>query len=888
MVLSGVLLCAPLVSYSQTASEIEAQTQSQKQTSSLPEKKQKAPLDLHRPVDVQNAYFDAASSGYGGGRSYGFRKILVGLEVNNKEVLVLDIVQTESDYLVPIKEVFPVIQASYTLEHGILTIRVPGSEVEMSSRVTYRIDGELWASLGTLNEYLKVNARFDPAKYAVTFLPPWQEETKKNDAPAESLEVEFGPDPFSLRQIRLSHEVQGVEKDDEALEFDVLTERSELVATGSAAEGSWLIDAEKVNDESWKLDDYFWTKRSDHHQWLIGKQTVSPSVISPAVTLTGGQYFYSNQAIPYNAYQDISQSSFFRELGNSVQRIRGTAEPGAIAELYVNNQLVGETFVRLDGTYDFGEFRTESSLFNEIEVVILDPVNRSELERQLKTRASSDYLLNEGQVVTSVALGRKGNWLDPDYVNQGDAGMFLYRYGISDTTTLEAGYLLDDTSVTTTGIVSSLGNNFVGAMRVADRNDAMATQLELDGFGEDWRLSTFVRQEEANFYEGRDEKVTSANGYYYYTPYPSLRLELLGRYQETGDKVSYVKPGIFYSPSYNFSVGTRPDADGDYRTELFYRPSQDARFRITHKPDEQTGRFEWNASDNVNGYMSGRMYKDTIGERTYDNTIIEKAVGFYWYPDSWTDYRQFRFELNHSNEYGVGVFTEYRTQLMPGVYFDLRLRDADPQFDGGLSAFARISMDFAVAKGSLVPSSNRLAYNTAGTIAGTIKTDGDCSQLEHVSLLLNGVAYKVPVKACTFYLDYVTPGLYKVMLDGEFMPIDMVPEGKSHVIKVAPSSVTNVDFVVNSEYSAMGQLKSATGQALSNVRLTLFNEKGEIMTETLTDQFGYYRVDGLVNGNYTISVVGMGGQKLAQRTFSIEGDFLFGLDIIMPPSLPRQ
>ncbi len=876
MFLSGLLLCIPLASYSQTQSEpfVESST--------------KDPLDFHRPVNIQNALFDAASSGYGGGRSYGFRKILVGLEVNKKEVLVLDIVQTESDYLVPIKEVFPVIQASYTLEHGILTIRVPGSEVEMSSRVTYRIDGELWASLGTLNEYLKVNARFDPAKYAVTFLPPWQEEQKPGEALAESLEVEFGPDPFSLRQVRLSHEVLGVEKEDEALEFDVITERSELVATGSVAEGSWLIDAEKLNDDEWKLDDYFWTKRTDHHQWLLGKQTVSPSVISPAVTLTGGQYFYSNQAIPYNAYQDISQSSFFRELGNSVQRIRGTAEPGAIAELYVNNQLVGETFVRLDGTYDFGEFRTESSLFNEIEVVILDPVNRSELERQLKTRASSDYLLSEGQVVTSLALGRKGNWLDPDYVAQGEAGMFLYRYGITDGTTIEAGYLLDDSSVTTTGIVTSLGNNFVSALRFANRNEANAAQLELDGFGKNWRMSTYVRQEEANFYEGRDEKVTSANSYYYYTPDPSLRLELLGRYQETGDKVSYIKPGIFYSPTQNFSVGTRPDSDGDYRSELYYRPSRDSRFRITHKPEEQTGRFEWKAADNVNGYMSGRMYKDTIGERTYENTIIEQAVGFYWYPKDWTDYQQFRFELNHSNEYGVGIFTEYRTQLMPGVYFDLRLRDADPQFDGGLSAYARISMDFTVAKGSFVPSNNRLAYNTAGTIAGTLITDDDCDQLEHVSVLLNGAAYKVPVKACTFYLDYVTPGLYKIMLDGEFMPIDMVPESKSHVIKVAPSSVTHVEFAVKSEYSAMGQLRSANGQALSNVRLTLFNEDGEVMTETLTDPFGYYRVDGLTNGNYNISVVGIDGQKLAERAFSIDGDFLFGVDILMPPSLPRQ
>lgn len=109
-------MCLPLAAYSQTSSSAQTQIQS----NPFPEKQQKDSLDLHRPVDVQTAYFDAASSGYGGGRSYGFRKILVGLEVNNKEVLVLDIVQTESDYLVPIKEVFPVIQASYTLEHGVL------------------------------------------------------------------------------------------------------------------------------------------------------------------------------------------------------------------------------------------------------------------------------------------------------------------------------------------------------------------------------------------------------------------------------------------------------------------------------------------------------------------------------------------------------------------------------------------------------------------------------------------------------------------------------------------------------------------------------------------------------------------------------------------------
>ncbi len=849
-------------------------------------------LAYHRPRELDDALLEPSWSAAGtSGSSYGFQKILVGLEVNDEEVLVLDIIKTSSDYLVPIKEVFPAIGANYTLQHGIMTIQVPGSDVEVSSRVTYRIDGELWASLSTLNEYLKVNARFDPTKYAVNFLPPWRQKGKGGDGKSTlALEPEFYPDEFSLRQFRVSHEVNS-HKEGGPLDFDIDSERSELLASGAAWDGSWLFEAEKTSEQSWRPKEYFWLKRDSQQQWLLGKQVVSPSVVAPSVTLTGAQYFYSNQDIPYDPYQDISQSRFFREIGSSVQTIRGSAEPGSIAQLLINKQLVDETFVNLDGSYDFGQVRSESGLYNEIEVRIIDAVTRTEIERQDKTRLGSDSLLNEGQVVTSAALGKKGNWLDPDFQEEGEAGMFLYRYGVSDDTTVEAGYLLDDEDTFTAGVASALGNHFVGAYRVANRNGANAQQLELDGSGERWRLSTFIKQQDAEFIQGQAEETTTANSYYYYMPEDNLRLELIGRYQDRNsneEEVSYIKPGIFYSPTDNFSVAMRPDYDGAYRTELYYRPYPGKRFRVTHRPDEQTVRFDYDIDDDVQGYMSGRMYKGAIEERDVNNTIIEEAVGFYWQPRDWTRYDRLRVELNHSNQYGMGVFAEYRTQLTSGLYFDLRLRDADPRFDGGFSAFARLSLDFAVAGDKLVPATQRRSYNTHGTIAGRLNTGKTDCDFEHVSVLVDGANRKVPVQGCTFYLENVTPGVHTIALDGEYLPIEIVPDTRSYVARVAPSSVTRIDLDLNTEYSAAGKVTLSNGDAVANIRVSLVVQSGELIMETLTDQFGYFRVDGLSNGQYSLRIIGNEGQVLTQRSFTIENDFLFGLDLQLPSKLPLK
>jgi hypothetical protein len=272
------------------------------------------------------------------------------------------------------------------------------------------------------------------------------------------------------------------------------------------------------------------------------------------------------------------------------------------------------------------------------------------------------------------------------------------------------------------------------------------------------------------------------------------------------------------------------------------------------------------------------MYDGVIDNRAYQNTIIESAAGFYWQPADWTSYDRLRFEVNHSNQYGTGMFAEYRTQLMSGVYFDLRLRDGDPQYDGGFSTFARISMDFAVAGDKFVPATKRTSYNTNGTIAGTLNTGSDECDMEHVSVLVNGSNYKVPVQGCTFYLEKVTPGIHRVSLDGEFLPIELVPDTKSYVVEVAPSSVTRIDFNMQAKYSAAGRV-TMDGNAAVNAQVVLKDSDGNEMMSTFTDQFGYFRVDDLINGRYQLQVQDENGQVIAERQFTISNDFLFGVDI---------
>lgn len=812
--------------------------------------------------------------------------LLVGLLVDGTEVSVLDVIQSADEFLVPIDEIFQYINANYQLTNEYLSVTVPSGNSDIDIVDTYLINGKTWLSLSTLNESLLLNAKFNQSKYAVEMSPPWNEERAKTDSKkSNDVEIDYGPSKFSLRQFRFIQEFNKSENSD-------LTKTSNFLSSGAAYGGSWRVELDKNQGQDWQTDEYFWFKRQDRSQWLLGKQTISPSTIAPAATITGVQYFHSNQDLPYDAYNDVSQSNFFNELGNSIQRIRGVAQPGTIAQLFISGDLRAEIFVRLDGSYDFGEVQLVSSSFNEIEIVILDSVNRSVIERQNKTSANSDYILDDNQQVTSFSFGKKGDLLDPNYEDVGEAGSFLYRYGVTDKTTLEAGYLSDDEDTATVGIATSLGKNYTALLRIAERNEAQAKQLELNGYGKKWRLATYVRQQDTAFNDlstrvddvQDSSSFASSNFYYNYSKY--LRLELIGRYRDDGraEDVKFLKPGFFYSPTHNLTIGTRPESDGRYRSEINYRPSRRSRWRLTHRDTEQNARFDWQHTDNTNVYYSYRRFENDLSDSSSFNRRrdTENAVGFYWRPDQYEAYKYLRAEATNSNQFGWGGFVEYRTPLHPGIYLDLQVREGGSSFGDGTSGLARVSFDYAYSGGRFLPGRNSSSYNTRGTISGYLKSGTDNCNIKQVSVLLNGISFVAPVQGCSYRVDSVPPGVYTVRLATEYLPIELIPDSSQYTAVVAPSAVTKIDFDLQAEYSAAGRVFDENGKYLEGVLLKVLDAQSELVSQAYTDQFGLFRVDGLVNGQYLLQAFSLDGKLLANREFLIESDFIFGLDLIAP------
>ena len=115
-----------------------------------------------------------------------------------------------------------------------------------------------------------------------------------------------------------------------------------------------------------------------------------------------------------------------------------------------------------------------------------------------------------------------------------------------------------------------------------------------------------------------------------------------------------------------------------------------------------------------------------------------------------------------------------------------------------------------------------------------------------------------------------------------WMVIELVPDTKSYVVEVAASSVTRIDFDMQAKYSAAGQVTDTQGNPALEQKVLLKNSDGEVMMQTYTDQFGYFRVDNLSNGNYQLEVLDSNDRVISQREFDIVGDFLFDVDLTIP------
>lgn len=763
--------------------------------------------------------------------------------------------------------------------HGRFYLMTPGGEVETGSHYFRDIYGEMFFHADMLDEVLKIRWEFSEERYAITMtLPWWQQGPADGTAEkADVAEVDFNPSSFGLTQIRLDHTQYFQEQGDYGY--------SNLLLRGRLLDGVWRSELVHENNRDLRAENYYWLKDFEHVQTLVGNQDVLINPLLPSVETTGAQALYSSNPIEFDPYQDQTRSQYVRSFGIPAKDIEGNAQPGAIAELRVNERPIARVRVNLDGTYRFDQVRSNSLQFQTTRVHILDQRSFVELEVQDFTRTPIDLLLDPGQVVGFAGAGVNGNPLDPIRQASGEAAFGLVRYGLTEKLTLEAGLQsADGLTHQVLGLSSSFGQRWALTASAGHHDGAYGYNTDFYGRGERWILN--LRSQ--HYGDGFRSTVADASSFsearYEYWLTPRFSLGLHGRAAEgASSRRDYLLPGFTWRFNRLNTLRVWPDFDGRYRFDLRTSHRQRDWFELVH--DSTGTRAEYRYFRGPQLEFFGRVFDYSEVSRT------EAEVGTIWYPNAYDDRSKFAASVL-GGEGGMGYRLTWQTTVLPGLFSHLELRDepvATEYSDMGLQVRWTLSVDLAIAGGRPVPARNDFIQSRAGSIGGRLLLgDGEdvrSEGIEQIAILIDGRPHTAVLRGRHFFVRNIPPGVYEVALGSENLPMSISPAGVTHRVRVVPAATTPVDFVVNREFGLGGRVTSANGQGVAGARLEVLDDSGAVVRITRTDDYGYYQLSGLAPEHYRIRLGEP--QSEGEAPFidvTITDAFVFDADLMLPPA----
>jgi Carboxypeptidase regulatory-like domain len=809
---------------------------------------------------------------------------IVGLIADDQELGSLDVIFDGERYFLPARELAALIGAQARAGLGELLFDTPAGSVRIPADLLHTLDGRLLVNETIVRDRLFTPIRFDPARYALVVALPWWQSSAGARGRRVTPTPDREPSPVALSGIRLDYQYT----DTGDLDRQVMDYRFE----GALADGGWRVNVEQEFDEDVTADEYFWMRTWESRQVLAGYQDVALHPLLPSTPFTGGQALFSNRPLDVQNGNGLTQSNFARSLARPEQDIRGTAQPGAIAELRVDGRVVARQRVRLDGTFEFLGIDLPARGHADIEVLVFDRGYGTLIDRMDYSRSSSQLLLADGHQVFLLGGGNAGNSLDDndeDVHQGGTAALAQWRRGLTDRITAEAA-LLDDggTAYQQVGIVTALGARWVSALGAATDGGGGAFQGELSGFGARWRFDYYGQERGDGFRDGGGDRAHDLRYEYQYRS--DLWLGLRGRYTDADSDDAYyddgvsgsesneafLLPGASWAPNPRLDLRAWPNSTGDYRIDARYRLTSNSLMSYSYEDQRQTAEFSHFRS-------SGVEYYARLDTESSSDARMEGGARFSLDSDN-RSYFQAALIATDAGKTGY-LFTAEKT-MYPGFYASLEFRD-EPGWAGELSdtiddtrlVQLRVTADLSVAGRRIVPADTLVNYQTTGAFAGAVRVDGAAAPVnfDGVTLIVDGKAHTVPSRDGRFYVGNLRPGVYRVRLSEESLPIELTPGVDSYWVKVAHGAVTRVDFSADVRYGAAGRIEDRNGAPLIDVLLRVRNAEGQEVAQVHTDAFGLYRVDGLAPGRYRLDIEAPGITGATE--FELSDGFRFGIDL---------
>lgn len=781
-------------------------------------------------------------------------------------------------------------------------IRTTLGDIVFSSDSIVKFDGIAYISQSALKKNYYVQTLFKQSIHSIKFLVPWRPLTvaKLSRNPPKPPDIKSPDNTLSFLHLETNASIAFPE---------TINSYIELETGGRALDGTWDIMVSGDPANKFAPSRYHWTTLNRNTAIRIGTGSSQSYNLLPDVKYTGVQFAWNNRSILPNIDNErYSDSDVLLNIDRTQRRtLEGTGPPAGIAELRIDNSIVARQRIRFDGRYIFRNVRMITDL-RIIEVYLYEhSLMKKPVEIIDYTRSVSSRSLSAGELLLHTGAGRAGNILADDNCPDTWTGFSHLLYGLSERITLESMLQHNPRSESADflfGPVVSIGSRWNAALYGARSNNRYGIDASLFGSGKGWRFSERTQWRQKEFGFSSEERKERHLLRLQINPFSWLNTSLYGNYSKEGDSTSvqYLLPGGTLRLSPQLSVSAYPnDENENYRYEAYAQPRHDTGIRLRYQDKTLTGTIDHDIGRNNSLQFIHAWAKE--------NGNHASSAYFYWYPGQ-NRFNRVRLGTSHASG-NVGFSASWSNYFKNGLRFAIQYNhdmfNADglsvedepfvfDYFDNERTLSISLSWDLGrSSKNRFYPINRPELSHTRGGLAGSLQIEAGSgishASINDVKILLNGRRLGQRQAGGNFFIGNLKPGFYTVSVDPEKLPVELVVDRQNISVAIKSGSITEVIIPLHLEYGVAGRIVNPSNRPLSDISVCIVASDGNIFKKGITNQFGYYRVDGLRKGNYTARVTTIGSEGVdvvSEKRFSISNEYLFGIDIVAPGEPSKQ
>jgi hypothetical protein len=830
----------------------------------------------------------------------GVESLLVGVYINNRLEKEDMIFRENKEYWIPF--------SLFLEKTGLKEDRKAGTMADYSTTLGVisfntaalkEFDTVSCISFSDLKTTFLAAPEFNPSLYAVMLTIPW----------GAGSPVKISINSADIRAPERSISFIGIEAGSN-YDFDSNVNKSlQLAGGGRLLSGVWNVTAETDQGSGFTPTRYNWTTFNNNLAFRLGTGYSGSYSLLGSSNLTMVQVGWNNRSIirQLDTGQNDASDVFLNIDASQLRTIDGSGPPASIAELRFDGEVFSRQRIGLDGKFVFENVRMSTDLRKTEVYIYLRSINEKPVKVIDFSQSVSSRALPGGELLIRSGVGKTGNLLNEhERDNSSMAAFGNLLYGVTDRLTVEAAMQKNQFSTSAdllAGAIFSPGGSWTTALYGARSNERYAADMRLEGRYKNWNAAYWGTMRQADFGFDNQEKNLSHIFRWSVNPFREMGFQVIAHYEKRGDSLSrrYALPAISFYPSSRFSISATPDDFQNYRYEAGFRIGDHNALRTIYQNDIVSVDYQRNISDHLNLRALNDyslLYKKNVTNLVLDwypqnntNDLIETALSCsgsaLGISGSWTRYINtgLRFAMQYTyNMNNVASIT------MGNV--DTSIKMPVTQKNIALS----LSWDLGWSNKGFFPINRNAITLTRGAIAGSLDIGNDTklssSDINNISILLNGRQMQQRQIDGSFFIGSLKPGIYNVSVDPEKLPIELVVDQKDRKVEVKNGAVTALSIPVYAEYGVAGRVADAAGNGVADVLMVISGANGKPPLKTVTNEFGYYRIDTLRSGKYQLTAESVGERPITnapKRDISIKDDYLFDVNLsITVPPVPAQ